>query len=373
MVLRRMTTGVKTQFFQAGLQRVDHGMKETRVIDGAYGEGGGQIIRTSLSLSAITGTPVEIVNVRKGRSKPGLQPQHLMAVRSAAEICAANVEGAEVGSTRFTFHPGCKPVAGSYHFDIRTAGATPLVAQTLLVPLAHADGDSSVTVIGGTHVPHAPTFEYLQQLYAPLLRRAGLDVEVEYEAAGFFPRGGGRILLRVRPAAFLQPVDLTERGKLENLTAYIVTSGVPDHVADRGAATVEKAMKAVGRPVHMEIRRMPSPGSGAAVILVAKCEGGYAGFTGLGERGKPMEKVAEAPCREFLEWWKTGAACDEHLADQLVLPAALAHGESRWTTPTVTDHLRTVLWVAQQFLPVQATLEEGTTGSALVQLRGVCK
>lgn len=345
-------------------------MKETRVIDGAYGEGGGQILRTSLSLSAITGIPVEIVNVRKGRSKPGLQPQHLMAVRSAAEICAASVEGAEVGSTRFVFHPGCKPTAGHYHFDIRTAGATPLVAQTLLIPLVHADAESSVTVIGGTHVPHAPNIEYLESLYTPVLRRAGLEVEVDYEAAGFFPRGGGRIHLRVRPTAFLQPVDLSERGKLEKLTAYIVTSGLPDHVADRGAATVEKAMKAVGRQVHVEIRRMPSPGSGAAVTLVAHCEGGSAGFSGLGERGKPMEQVAETPCRQFMEWWKTGAACDEHLADQLVLPAALAHGESRWSTPAVTDHLRTVLWVAQQFLPVRATLAERGDGSASVQLRG---
>jgi RNA 3'-terminal phosphate cyclase (ATP) len=342
-------------------------MTSLLTIDGSYGEGGGQIIRTALSLAAMTGQAVEITRVRAGRSKPGLQPQHLASVRAAAQICAAYLDGAQVGSTCFRFEPQAPVTPGSYRFDIGTAGASPLVMQTVLMPLSRAEGPSKVIVTGGTHVPHAPPAEYLEQVYAAVLRRAGLDVKVAYSAAGFFPRGGGRIDLELPGSVRPLPLDLSERGKLESLRAYVVTSVLPDHVAERGAVTVEKFMKAIGRKVEIERRNLPSPGAGAAVVLVAECEGGMAAFTGLGERGKPMEKVAEAPCEEFLHWWKSGAACDEHLSDQLVLPMAFATGESRWTTPAVTEHLRTVLWLVEQFLPIRWSVEE-REGSALVAL-----
>ncbi|HEU4754505.1 MAG TPA: RNA 3'-terminal phosphate cyclase, partial [Armatimonadota bacterium] len=214
----------------------------------------------------------------------------------------------------------------------------------------------------------SPPAEYLEAVYAPALRRAGVEATMAYRRAGFFPRGGGEVELRTqggRPEA----LELTERGALKELTAYVVTSGLPEAVGERGAAAVQKWAKGVGRPVRVERRDLPSPGIGAAVVLAARCEAGWAGFTGIGERGKPMERVAEEACEPFMAWWKSGAACDEHLADQLVLPLALAAGESRWTTPVVTEHLRTVLWVAAQFLPVEYRIEEGAERSTVV-LRG---
>jgi RNA 3'-terminal phosphate cyclase (ATP) len=343
---------------------------ERIIVDGSYGEGGGQIIRTAVSLAAMTGRAVEVVNVRARRSRPGLQPQHLMAVKSAAQTCAAILEGADPGSTRFAFEPQAPVAPGDYRFDIGTAGATALVGQTLLMPLSHAEGSSKAAIKGGTHVPQAPAADYLVHVYAPALRRFGLEVKVDYASAGFFPKGGGWIGLTTEGHSRSNAVDLTDRGKLTRLRAFVITSNLPDHVAERGAAVVERFMKGIGRPVEVERRNLPSPGAGAAVVLVAECENGFAGFTGLGERGKPMEKVAEAPCEEFLRWWKSGAACDEQLADQLVLPAAFASGESRWTTPVVTEHLRTVIWLVEHFLPIQHRIEEQETHS-LVTLTGV--
>lgn len=247
-------------------------------IDGSYGEGGGQIIRTCLSLSAITGRPVELRNVRAGREKPGLKAQQLAAVRAAASICAAEVTGADVGSTQIRFEPASTVNPGVYRFDIGTAGAAPLVIQTLLLPLCRTETRSRITVIGGTHVPHAPSAEY---------------------------------------------IDAVSRG------------------------------------------------AGAAVIIAAECECGFAGFSSLGERGKPMEGVAEDACREFMAWWKTGAAVDEHVADQLLLPGSLIPGESRWTTPRVTEHLQTVLWVVAHFLPIEYRLEPRESGATRVIIQGV--
>lgn len=349
-------------------------MSDLVQIDGSFGEGGGQIIRTSLSLAAMTGRAVEISNVRGRRAKPGLQPQHLASVRAAAALCDAIVSGDAVGSTFFTFAPQAPVRAGEYRFDIGTAGAATLVVQTVLVPLA-LSGASRVTVTGGTHVPHSPPIEYLEAVYLPALRRAGLDAALSYSAAGFYPRGGGQVEVEIGASAAPQPLDLSERGRLESLRAFVVTSNLPAHVAERGAATIEQAMKAIGRRVVIEPREKPGPGPGAAVVLAAQCQNGFAAWSSVGELRKPMEKVAQAPCQEFLRWWKSGAAqgaaCDEHLADQLVLPLCFARGQSLWSTPVVTEHLRTVLEVARRFLAIEAEIEEREDGSGMVRLQGV--
>lgn len=332
-------------------------------IDGSFGEGGGQIVRTSVSLAAMTGQSVEIRNVRGRRAKPGLQPQHLAAVRAAGALCAAQVSGDHVGSQFLKFEPLSPVIAGDYHFAIGTAGAAPLVVQTVLLPLATARGASTVRVSGGTHVPHAPTAEYLEAVYVATLQTSGLDIGFASGSAGFYPKGGGQISVRIGGSGVIAALDWRERGRLQELRAFIVTSNLPDHVAQRGADAVERAMKAIGRKILIERRDKPSPGSGAAVILAAGCEGAKAGFSSVGEVRRLMEKVAQAPCDEFLRWWKSGAACDEHLADQLVLPMAFATTPSFWTTPVVTEHLRTVVWVVQQFLPVQVRVEENEDGS----------
>ena len=343
--------------------------QESITIDGSHGEGGGQILRTSLSLSALTGKPVEIVKIRAGRSRPGLQAQHLASVKAAASLCAAHLEGAEIGSGRLSFAPQAAPTAGVYHFAIGTAGATALVVQTVLTPLLFAPGASRVTVTGGTHVSFAPTADYLERVYLPTLARHGLIASLTSPRTGFFPKGGGMVMAEVTGAATPAPITMTERGDLIDLTVLVTTSGLPPTVAERGITTVRQE---AGRlPVEMaaEVREVASLGSGASVLLVAECEGGFAGFSAIGERGKRMETVAEEACRDFRAWWETGATCEEHLADQLVLPMALTAGESRWTTSRVTEHLRTVLWVVPQFLSVEATLTEKTDGSGLIILR----
>lgn len=341
------------------------------IIDGSFGEGGGQILRTSLTLSVLTGQAVEIHKIRAGRSKPGLQPQHLASVRAAASLCAAHLDGDAVGSERLTFTPQAPAAPGTYHFDIGTAGATTLVLQTVLLPLALADAPSRVTVIGGTHVPHAPPAGYLSDVFGALLRRHGLEAEFQTPRVGFTPRGGGILQAEISPSPFLRPVQLVERGPLRSLSVSVITANLPAEVGRRGADAVRKHLRYLPAEPNMDVRQASSDGGGAAVVLVAECENGWAGASAIGARGKPMEQVAQEACREIKTWWKTGAACDEHLGDQLILPMALIPETSRWTTSLVTEHLRTMLWLVPQFVPMDAALEENKDGSGTVTVRGV--
>jgi RNA 3'-terminal phosphate cyclase (ATP) len=341
-------------------------------IDGSLGEGGGQIIRTSVSLAAITGRAVQIVNVRARRSKPGLQAQHLTAVRAAAALCNADLKGAELGSQFVRFTPGPLSEREAFAFEVGTAGATGLVAQTLLVPMLFLPRRPvTVTVRGGTHVPMSPPADYIEAVYSPLLQQMGADVTFRYTRAGFFPKGGGEIEIRCGEGALSIPVDRTERGRLQRLRLFVVTCQLPEHVATRGVETLMKDLKGYGVPVLVERRGLEGGSPGAAVVLTAECENGGGGWTSLGERGKPMERVAGEALRDFQKWFATGAAVDEHLSDQLVLPCCLVRGESRWTTPNITEHLRTVLQVAQQFLPITYTLEERADGTGSVTLHGI--
>ncbi len=337
-------------------------METALQIDGSYGEGGGQILRTSLSLSVVTGRPVEIVNIRAGRSKPGLKAQHLAAVQAAAAISAARTGGAEIGSGALRFAPQCRAVPGEYHFAIGTAGAATLVAQTVLLPLALADAPSRVTITGGTHVPFAPTADYLERVYLAALRRQGLDVRSSTPTAGFFPKGGGKLVLEIAPCSALSPAVASRRGQMRSVTAIIVTAGLPRTVGERGAAAVRENLGGLAAKLIVETREMTSPGQGAAITLIAECDGGPAGFSAIGERGKLVETVAAEACADFLTWWNTGAVCDEHLADQWVLPMALTQGESVWTTSQATEHLRSVLWLIPQFLPRNISLRDNADG-----------
>ena len=252
----------------------------TIAIDGSFGEGGGQIIRTSVSLAAITGRAVEIVNIRARRSKPGLQAQHLTSVRAAGALCDATLYGAELGSQFLRFLPNAPVAADTFRFDVAearggaSAGATGLVAETLLVPLAFMPAFTSwfgavirATILGGTHVPMSPTADYIEGAYLPLLRRLGLDAEMRSMRAGFFPRGGGEIALHLRGGGLNTPLDLTERGRLQTLRAFVTTSQLPEHVADRAEDVLRKELKGYGVPVQVEKRNLDSNGAGAAVVL----------------------------------------------------------------------------------------------------------
>lgn len=324
-------------------------------IDGTYGEGGGQIIRSAVALAAITQTPIEILNIRGGRPKPGLQAQHLTAVRAMAELCGAELIGDALGSVYLSFTP-IRPVrAGHYRFDIGTAGSCNLVLQTILVPLALAEGPSEIRVTGGTHNPMAPTFHYLAEVTLPCLSLMGLKAELAVESYGFYPKGGGHVVLRLPGGAELSGLNLTARAQHLVPKGHVLTVGLPDHVGPRG----EKALRSVvGPEFRVRQESAVNVGPGAAAHVTVASGGGFAGFTGLGERGKPMEKVASEPAHAYLAWLKSGATVDEHLADQLVLPAALAKSPTSYRTNVVTNHLRTMAWLIPQFLPAQVQIDE---------------
>ncbi len=342
------------------------------VIDGSYGEGGGQILRTSLTLSALTGRPVRVEKIRAGRRNPGLQAQHLTGVLATARICDADLEGSRLGSTTLTFTPRRPPQPGDYRFDVAeqrkggSAGSVALVLHTLILPLAWAAGESQVTVQGGTHVAWSPPFQHLDQVYLEMLRRLGIHTRARITHYGWYPRGGGEVTLSIRgdPERRPLPWELIDRGELKRLRGWALSSNLPPHVGERMAKRARQILREAGFSPQIEVQRAPSSGTGAALVLVAECAAVVAGFSALGERGKPAEQVAEEACEDLLHWWRSGAAVEMHLADQLLLPLALAQGPSIFTTCRITQHLLTNAWVVGQFLPVEIVVqgEEGRPG-----------
>jgi len=316
-------------------------------IDGSYGEGGGQILRTSASLAAITGQPVRIENVRAGRASPGLKAQHLTAIQAAMRVCNGSLEGARVGSTDVVLTPGSPVQAGRYEFDIGTAGSTALVLQTLLLPLLRTEEPSHVSLVGGTHNLNAPSSDYLRHTF---LRGAALqDVEIAVERVGFFPRGGGRMTVDLRPDR-LGPIDRAERGARTLLTAIVSVSDIlPPHIVERAHSEIRRRAQASGWVLEPVFVTSPTFSPGMAVHLDAAYENGAGGFTALGRKGLPTERVVEEAWTAMEAFDGSGATVDEHLADQLVLPALFADGASEYRTSRVTEHLRTMAWLVPQF------------------------
>jgi len=342
-------------------------------IDGSQGEGGGQIVRTSLALSVLLGTELTLFNIRAGRPKPGLQAQHLTAVRAAASVAHAKVEGGAIGSTAIQFAPrGLHP--GHYHFDVAeisgSAGSVSLVYQTVLLPLAFAGAPSTITLRGGTHVPWSPPYDFVSQIFLRTLEPLGIEASLELRQAGYYPPGGGLLAGSIQPAAVLQPLDLTQRGPLQRLTAFVRTSNLPGHVSERMAARITGRLPL--HKLHVDVSEVPARSPGAFCLLVAEYKGAVAGFDGLGELRKPAEKVADEAIDAYEAFERTGAAVDRHLADQLLLPLALAAGSSRFTTDAVTEHLLTNAAVIRQFLPACAMDVRGKRGQpGTVEVAGV--
>lgn len=335
---------------------------KTLVIDGSYGEGGGQILRTSLSLAAITGRSVRIENIRAGRTKPGLQPQHLTSARATAKICGGRLTGDAVGSQLLEFHPGdVQP--GDYVFDVSeikaSAGAVNLIFQTVLLPLALSGKRSKVTIRGGTHVPMSPNSNYVDDVYLPVLARMGLLVHYRMKKAGYYPIGGGEIEAEILPVDSLRPVKFTERGEGTVLITSAV-SNLPMSIAERQAKSAAARLREDRVWSAEDLVDYPSPGKGTVAFVHFNGGDLKAGFTSLGALGKPAEKVGREAGQEFCAWHASGAAVDKHLADQLIVPAALADGESVYTTEEVTEHLRTNIWTVEHFLDVRIKLEGNT-------------
>lgn len=326
------------------------------VIDGAHGEGGGQILRTALSLSAITGRPVSFVNVRAGRSKPGLAAQHLTAVRAAAALCGARVAGDALGSLALEFVPQAPARPGSYVFDVAearhggSAGSVTLVLQTILLPLALADGRSAVTLRGGTHVQGGPSFDYARDAWLPVLRTMGVEAALDMVRPGWFPVGQGEVVAEIAGASrALRPVDYRERGIPGRVWGRATTANLPAHVARRMADRASALLASAGLAADIATTSAAAIRAGAALFLGAEYARGRGGVTALGARGKPAETVAEEAVAGLLAYHRSGAAVDAFLADQLIVPAALADGPTVFTTERLTRHLTTNAWVVGQF------------------------
>jgi RNA 3'-terminal phosphate cyclase (ATP) len=354
------------------------------VLDGSLGEGGGQILRTALSLSAITGKPFTVHRIRANRLKPGLRPQHREAARTMALLCDAEVEGLEVGSARLEFRPRRRARPGSWDLDIGTAGSTPLLFQTLCWPLALAGGESTLTLRGGTHLQNSPTFHYLAMVWAPAVARLGFRFDLELQMAGFYPEGGGVMSARVHPAHAMPPLDLRHRGTLREVEVLAMVGGLGFDVADRLAAGALRRLRDMG--VAAQATKVPVPArlsAGSHLLLTAQFDRTRGGVGEIGERGAPAERVAEIAVRSFAAFLRGGAAVDRFLGDQLLLPAALlaagrvppAEGmvpATRYTVSAVTRHLTTNAELLRRFLDLEVTVlgREEEEGEVRVQPPG---
>lgn len=323
-------------------------------LDGSIGEGGGQILRTALSLSMITATPFRIERIRARRPRPGLLRQHLTCVKAAQAISGAKVEGAELRSTALTFAPG--PISGGEHrFAIGSAGSTTLVAQTLLPALFFARAPSRIRISGGTHNQSSPPFPFLERAFLPLVRRIGFDVTATLLRPGFYPAGGGEIEIAVTPGKGPQPLVLDEPGALQARRVEAIVANLPFDIAEREVATALGILKAApgeGRALG-EAR---ADGHGNVVTVALACEHVTELFTGFGERGRSAEAVATDAARAAVRWLGAGVGAGDHLADQLLLPMALGAGGA-FTTLAPSPHTLTNMAVIEKFLPVECTVQ----------------
>jgi RNA 3'-terminal phosphate cyclase (ATP) len=333
-------------------------------IDGSYGEGGGQVLRSSLSLAAITGTPIRLVNIRAGRENPGIAAQHLTSIRAAATICQAQVTGDALGSKYLEFIPGSAVKTGNYDFDVReilpsgSAGAVTLILQTILLPLSLAKGNSRINLKGGTHVNYSPTVNYIQDTYLPILQQMGIETKIKLIGWGWYPQGRGELEIEISGNRQLTGINLLERGNLQQIEGIAVATNLPAHISQRMANRAENVLKQEGLKVHIQTLRERGLTAGAGIFLTAKYEYSVASFFGLGRMGIAAEKVADLACNQLLNFHDTDAPVDEHLADQLLLPAALAATESHYRVSDVTGHLTTNGAVIEKFGLARINVDE---------------
>lgn len=365
--------GVLSTGFPAGAAPQGR-MTERLVIDGSHGEGGGQILRSALGLAAITGRRVTVENIRARRKRPGLAAQHLAAVRALAEICDARLEGDSLDSVRLDFEPRSRPRAGRYRFDIGaereggSAGSVALVLQAVAPVLAHADGESEVQLIGGTHVIFSPSYDYARDVWLPAFNEMGLMAELQLARWGWYPAGQGEVHLRMSALAggVFRPLQRVRRGHLNGVWGRSVVTRLPVTVASRMANRVGAVLAGEGITADIALETVASVSVGAGVFFTAQYEFARAGFTGLGARGKPAELVAEEAARAFLAFHRSAAAVDRHLGDQLIVPAALAGAPSRFQVEEVSDHLTTSAWLVERFAVARVGISGEPHGPAIV-------
>jgi len=341
-------------------------------IDGRMGEGGGQVLRTSLSLAALTGQPFRLTHVRANRTKPGLRPQHLTAVRAVARLCGAALTGDALDSRTLEFRPAMPPQPGEYHFDVTdaaqggSAGAIMLIFQAVLWPLLFAGGASRLVLRGGTHVPMSPPYHYVAHVARPAFGRMGATFDLALERWGWYPVGGGVVRVNITPVARLD-APLFEHVPAERIDGVAAVTNLPADIPQRMAGRATNLLTAAGRRSKIEPRRENGAGPGAGIFLWTP----QGGFGSIGRPGLPSERVAEAAVAETLAFLDNGAMVDRHLADQLLLPLALAHGRTRYTTDHLTLHTTTSADLLRLWLDTTIAIDGELGGPAEIDITGV--
>lgn len=336
------------------------------VLDGSAGEGGGQILRSALTLSILTRTPFKMERIRAGRQKPGLLAQHLTAIAAAKAVSNAEVGGAEPGSREITFRP--RTVHGGEHaFSVGTAGSATLVLQTVLPALLRASEPSTIVVEGGTHNPAAPPYEFLAWSFLPVLAKMGAKVELTLERPGFFPRGGGRVRMHVTPGS-LDPLELEERGASASRRFLAITAGLPPAIADR-ELRVAKDRLSLGKDELERVDHAEELGPGNVVFVVHRFQNVTAVFSGFGDRGARAEEVAEQAIGPSLRYLESKGAVDEHLADQLLVPMAMGRG-GVFTTSEPSSHFETQLETLRTFLGGDVEVDTADEKTWTITMRG---
>jgi len=342
-------------------------------IDGSHGEGGGQILRGAVSLSCLTGKGFRIYNIRSRRPNPGLQPQHLASIEAAARVAGAKVEGLKAGSGEVNFQPGLIK-GGAYSFDIGTAGSVTLVAQTLMPILALAAKPSEVSIGGGTDVPWSPPVDYVRHVLLPSLRAFGIDADLELVSRGHYPKGGGKVLLRVNPCGTLRAVRAVERGQLRAVRGISHCSNLPAHVARRQADGALQQLRKEGIQdlrIAEEVAQSGGGSPGSGLTLWADTGGEIVlGADSLGAREKSAEDVGSEAAGRLLAELHSGMAADQQLGDMAVIYMGMAKGASELGISAFTQHARTMVWLSEMFLDITYGITDAGRGSSMLKVNG---
>jgi len=345
-------------------------------IDGSYGEGGGQILRTSISLSALTMKPVRISKIRAGRPKPGLRRQHLTGIQLTGKLVDASIEGLEVGSTEISFSPQ-KRRSGSFSIDVGTAGSISLILQAVLPPAVLAPEPVVFQVSGGTDVKWSPPVDYMRNVFTQVLSRFGPTVEIEQKKRGHYPRGGGEVVCRVTPVNELKPLNLVDFGDVSAVNGISHCVRLPSHVADRQASSAEQVIQEeLDIEVSIETESYSKHndnhlGPGSGIVLWADGSNGTrVGSDRLGEKGERAERVGTKAAEQLVNEVSMGKAIDSHLGDMIVPYLAVANGESRVGISEITSHLTTNLWTIEQILDTTMQLEGNIGEPGILKVSG---
>lgn len=335
-------------------------------IDGSYGEGGGQLLRGAIALSCITKKPIKVYNIRSKRANPGLQHQHLTAIKAAAEIAKAEVKGLSVGSTTIFFEPR-KIEGGIYEFDIKTAGSITLVIQAILPILCFAESPSKAIIIGGTDVPWSPTIDYFKYVVIENLKKIGINAEIELIKRGHYPKGGGKAILKVNPISEILPLSIINRGKILNVQGISHCTNLPAHVATRQANAAINLLKNEVKDIEIKEEESEGLGAGSGMALWANVENSpRIGADAIGAKGKPAEEVGREAAIKLLEELKSQMAMDRHMGDMIILYMAIAKEKGQVGISSLTLHTETMIWLTQKFFNIKWSVEK-INGKAIIK------